>query len=480
MTKIFIFAILSLIFIGCNNQNKTEEYNPKQHLEYTQKLNGYNLPKNKQGIADRNPLVFNEDRYNVFEKDMTLGIQKFNYYWRDAENGSPSSSSLIECDNKHFLFPTNIEEKKSLGIQKYHCYNREFIDNWTSTFDFNSKHNIQTSVVLWTAPSMYIDPGCEGFYFSMINTHLMEGCLPTPKHYEDYEDWIRFTAFKFGDNIDHYVVWNEVSSTNWTDSSTSELTKSRMTTNLETSMNKTLSIYTELLKRTIRSVTALDHTCLGIDKDCKNLVYVSLDAGWYEDTPTFTTHDYGIHIDWKNVNVLNYIWSHLDFLEYPWAIAIHPYGAVYKPKQKSLNFNTLSEISIFQKEKIDKHNIDKLISNNISPKFWLEYPQSRLFVNEQNVDGDNTIDEKTQFICESYDVSFNRPEIIGITHNHFQDNITTTYATYHTMLPPTIEADFSNAYNFEPFLAYLSTSINTWGKSNKHICCQSYKLGCKY
>jgi len=435
----------------------------------------YNLPKNKQGIADRNVNALSDKRYNVFKNELSVGIQKYNYYWRNAENASASSKKPQVCKKGYLLFPKNEKQKKLLGIRNYHCYSKGFIDNWEKRFQQNMDYDIQIAVVLWTTPKIYRDKGCEGFYFSLQRRHLMGGCYPTPKHYDDYEDWIRFTAYRFGKYIDHYIVWNEVDSTNWADTSTSRYSKKNMTKDLKFHMKRSFDIYRELLKRTITAVNALDKNCMNTQENCKNLVYVSLTRDWYSRTPTYHKNKKdAIHIRWRNMNLLDYLWDELA-LQYDWSIAVHPYGEVYDKRPNSLTFFTLKDLSAYQKAQID--------SRKAKGRSWLSYPQSKLFASEQNVGHRVKADNwktKAKFICESYDVTMNMPELIAITHNHFQDNIHSKNKkpTQHAMLPSSVKEDLSDAYKYETFRAYLSTTPSVWGKTDKHFCCKQYGLGC--
>jgi len=438
-------------------------------------LPGYILPTNKQGIADRNYNLLDEARYKVFEKELTFGIQKYNFYWRDAEDKVFSSSEPLICPVGYSLFPKSKKEKQLLGIKKYHCYKDTFVQKWKKKFRQNAKHHIQVALVLWTAPKMYIDSGCEGFYFKLQKRHLMGGCYPIPEYYDDYEDWIRFTAYNFGKYVDHYIMWNEIDSTNWADTSTSKYTKEAMKKDLKFHMYRSFNIYTTLLKKTIKAVEDIDKKCLNFKGECKNLIYISLTRDWYSRTlETHRKKTDTIHIKWRNMNLLDHIWNKLG-LKYDWAIAIHPYGNVYGKSEKALRFSTLSDLSTYQKAQIDSHKS--------KDRSWLSYPQSRLFASEQNA-GDrvkaNDWKRKAKFICESYDVALRMPELIAITHNHFQDNIhrKNPKPTKHTMLPSNVKADLSDAYRYETFQAYQSTALHTWGKKNEHYCCKKYMLGC--
>ncbi len=446
-----------------------------EHLKSTLS-SPYPALTNKQGIADRNNGILSKKRYDIFQNKLAIGIQKYNYYWRDAEDAIPSSPDLTTCPKGYMLFPSNKEQKELYGIHNYHCYKKNFIHQWQKRFQQNIKHKIQVSLVLWTSPVKYRDPKCEGFDFGLQRRHLMSGCYPTPEHYDDYEDWIRFTAYQFGKYVDHYIVWNEVDSTNWADTSTSLYSKKDMTKDLKFHMKRSFDIYTELLKRTITAVNTLDQNCINTQENCKNLVYVSLTRDWYSRIPTFHKNKKGaIHIRWRNMNLLDHLWRDLG-LEYDWSIAVHPYGAVNSKHHNALTFSTLKDLSAYQKAQID--------SRKVKERLWLSYPQSKLFASEQSAGHKVKADDwktKAKFICESYDVAMRMPELIAITHNHFQDNIhrKNKKPTKHTMLPSSVKKDLSDAHKYETFRAYKSTTNELWNKKNNHYCCETYGIGCK-
>lgn len=459
---IFFLTSLGIICVSSAKENLNDEKNI------------YNLPKNKQGIADLNAMQLSQKRYTVLRDDLSIDMQKFSFYWENAEDDMPSSLSAINCNQGYVLFPIDEQQKQQLGFNNYHCYKKSFIKNWTKIFDFNKQFNMIIAVGLWTTPAMYRNMGCEGFYFPLQKKHLNGGCYPSSEHYDDYEDWIRFTAYTFGKYIDHYIVWNEVDTLNWADSSTQEYPRSKILTNPQFHMERSFKIYTTLLKSTIKAVEELDKDCINESQDCKNLVYVSLTGDWYSrDIITRMTKNGDIDIRWRNMNLLDYLWNNLG-LDYNWSIAIHPYGNVYDKNDNALRFSTLWELSAYQKKQID--------SRKGTNRLWLEYPQSKLFASEQNIGGGakaNDWKNKAKFICESYAIAQKMPELIAITHNHFQDNINSNEApTLNTMLPSIVKEDLSDALSYETFQAYSSTTPANWGNSDNHYCCEKHQLGC--
>ena len=460
MKQIFVFILYFTVTCVANSASQVE-------------LPGYILPKNKQGIADRNYNLLNEERYRVFEKELTFGIQKYNFYWRDAEDKVFSSNKPLTCPVGYSLFPQNKKEKQLIRIKKYHCYKNTFIQKWEKRFKQNAKHHIQLALVLWTAPRMYIDKGCEGFYSKLQKRHLMGGCYPAPDYYDDYEDWIRFIAFRFGKYVDHYIVWNEIDSTNWADTSTLKYSKVLMKKDLKFHMDRSFAIYTTLFKKTIKAIDDVDNQCLDFKGECKNFIYISLTRDWYSRKLKVYQNKKNrvVHIRWRNMNLLDHIWKELG-LKYNWSIAVHPYGNVYEKNATSLRFSTLNQLSKYQRIQINAHKNNK--------RSWLSYPQSRLFASEQNAGHRIETEDwkrKAKYICESYDVAFRMPEIIAITHNHFQDNIQHKTTRY-TMLPTNISMNLKDAEKYETFQAYQSTALHIWGRTNEHYCCKKYRLGC--
>ncbi len=444
-------------------------------LQADDELKGYSLPYNKQGLSGRNYGLLDDVRYKVYKDELHFGLQKFNYYWRDAETTHLLSSEQPACPTGHTLFPHDDIQKKKLGINNFHCYKSSFIHKWDRLLKQNAKYKMQAAVVLWTAPTMYTDKGCEGFYFPLQKRYLKEGCYPTSEHYDDYEDWVRFTAHRFGKYIDHYIVWNEADLLNWADSSTTKDSKSEMLDDLSYHMKRSFSIYTHLLKTTITAVEELDQQCVGTEKVCKPLVYVSMTGDWYSrKVMTKVKKDGEVDIRWRSMNLLDYIWQELG-LEYAWSIAIHPYGEVYGKSNHSLVFSTLKELSAYQKQKVKNRKAYN--------RSWLSYPQSRLFASEQNIGGKVKADDwkaKARFICESYDVAMKRPEIIATTHNHFQDNVhrNSSAPSLHTMLPKTVGEKLKQAERFETYRAYESTREDNWYQDSTHYCCKEFSIGC--
>lgn len=424
-------------------------------------------PPHKEGIAGRNYTLLDPKRYDVLEHGLTFGLQKYNFYWREAENGPAASETPMQCPAGYVLFPKTPALKAKFGFHRYHCYRVKFISDFEKSFAFNRRHGLQAAAVLWTAPVKYIEPGCEGFLFGPQHVHLTEGCYPTPDHYDDYEDWVRFTALHFGRDIDHYVAWNEADLLDWADSSSTQYPRSVMADNLDFHMKRSLGIYTELLKCTIRAVDDLDKTCSPDNTPCQNLVYISMTSSW-GDEPSVRERPQGMRIAWGGKSVVEAVWRDVG-LKQPWAIAIHPYGEVHK-KAKKMHIGTLAPLIEYQRAQIAAR----------SNKPESEFAQSRLYLSEQNVN-QASWEAKARFICEAHDVTMTTPQIIAVTHNHFQDPYTQKHlpTTLHAMLPTSVLPDLSNADDYLTFRAYTSTADGVWEKRNDHFCCEAYALGCQ-
>ena len=424
-------------------------------------------PPHKEGIAGRNYNVYNAHRYEILEHNLTFGLQKFNYYWRNAENGPVASKTPMQCPKSYTLFPKNSEIKTKLGIHNYHCYKTSFLQNFEKFFAFNHRYGMQAAVVMWTAPLKYLDPGCEGFYFGLQKRHLTEGCYPTPEHYDDYEDWVRFTAHRFGHYIDHYIVWNEADLLDWADSSTTRYPRSVIKKDLPFHMKRSFDIYTNLLSRSINAVEALDSVCAPDDHPCQNLVYISMTSSW-DDEPSVKERSKGLRIAWGGKSLVEAVWNEIG-LKQPWAITVHPYGEVHE-KAKKMHIGTLSPLIDYQQKQI--------MSRSKAPAS--SFAQSRLYLSEQNVNKPEW-EAKARFICEAHEVVLKTPQIIAVTHNHFQDHISKKALPpeLHAMLPGSVGPSLHRADSYLTFRAYASTADGVWEKRNDHFCCEAYALGCQ-
>ncbi len=448
----------------------------RSEIESYLSLPGYPLPLHKEGISDRNNNTLRDERYRKLAEDIGVSIQKYNYYWMTFEESTASSDKPLNCPSGYTLFPSDSKQKESLGVRRYHCYKESTISGWQNRFSFNSKYGIDIAVVLWTTPEQYRAAGCEGFYFPLQNKFLKNGCYPTPQHYDDYEDWIRFTAWKFGRYIDHYIVWNEVDSTDWADPSDENHTKASMISDMDSAMKRSFQIYDELLKRTAESVSKLDRVCMGRAGDCHNFVYISMSWDWYSEKPFYWKDSKeGYHIIFQNRNLLDYLWKNMG-MDINWSIAVHPYGDAYNSSDTSLRFSTLKDLSLYQKKHIEKYKQ--------SGKSWLNYTQSRLFASEQNAGPGLEAEDmrrKAKFICQTYDIAMRMPELVAVTHNHFQDSTNQESCTpgKFAMLPSCAGKDLEDAESYVTYQAYLSTSESRWGVSDEHYCCREFEVGCR-
>ena len=452
----------------------TEE--AKSEIQSYISLPGYPLPVHKEGISDRNNNTLRDARYRKLADDIGVSIQKYNYYWMTFEDSVTSSDKPLKCPAGYTLFPSDSTQKESLGVKRYHCYKDSTVSGWEKRFSFNSKYKIDIAVVLWTTPEQYRAVGCEGFYFPLQDKYLKNGCYPTKEHYDDYEDWIRFTAWKFGKYIDHYIVWNEVDSTDWADPSDENYSKASMISDMSSAMKRSFQIYSSLLKRTTESVSELDRKCMGRENECNNFIYISMSWDWYSEKPFYWKDSKGgYHIIFQNRNLLDYLWKNIG-TDINWSVAVHPYGDAYDSSDTSLRFSTLKDFSAYQKKHIEKY-IE-------SGKSWLNYTQSRLFASEQNAGPElegGDMRKKAEFICQTYDIGMRMPELVAMTHNHFQDSTNQDSCTpsKYAMLPSCAGKDLEDAGSYETYQAYISTSDNVWGKSDEHYCCQEFGVGCR-
>lgn len=434
-------------------------------------LGKFPLPSNKQGIADRNYDVRDGERYRKLTQDLGIGIQKFNFYWANAEDGVRSSILPVDCGVGYTQFPQNKDLLKKYGLSHYHCYKNQFVAQWQDILKNNASYGMQAALVLWTAPEQYLGNACRGVVRGGRKT--LFGCYPNRRSLDDYEDWVRFVALNFGAYVDHYIVWNEVEATDWAEVSDTELNINR-NRGRDTATLSGFDLYADLLKRTIRVVDSIDKTCIGFSGECKPMVYVSLDRDWYGNTPILTQDKKGNqHIKWRNQNLMDYLWANIG-MDLPWSVAIHPYGDAYSHDDKGLTFDTLVDFSAYQRSQIEQR-VGKA-------KSWLDYPQSRIFASEQNVSHTLRIDEwheKARFICQSYNIAEKLPQVIAITHNHFQGSIASEKNDGYSMLPWQVGRTLEQAKNYETYRAYVSTQPSNWGQNNLHYCCTEFGEGCR-
>lgn len=155
-------------------------------------------------------------RYNVVAT-MTPGIRRYNLFWNTFET-VPSQPTPFECPAGSRLVPATQADRQRLGYERFHCYSESALAGTKTQFRLDNLTGAQGAGILYSAPAFYRHPNCTGFPFGK---GIVEkgGCVPQPQHMGDYADYVRTMLTEFGFYLRHLVVWNEVASAAWMDSS---------------------------------------------------------------------------------------------------------------------------------------------------------------------------------------------------------------------------------------------------------------------
>jgi hypothetical protein len=425
-------------------------------------LPGFNLPHSLQGIFEPEILI-SESRYEKLGDELRLSMQHFNLFWAHLEEEgkfSQSDPQKLHCGTGYFMFPANSTEKVRLGIHKYRCISEQVATAWDRRFQKSDEWNIDSAAVLWTTPVQYRNPGCNGFYFPEVSQTITGGCYPAKMYYNDFEDWMTFVTTRWGEYIDHYVIWNEVASLNWSDPSSSSRTMSTIRTNLTKNFAREadyiMQYYVELFNIAANMVEQHDAG--------NNIIYVSLDDFSFSSGRVI---DHNSHVYIGNKTVLDAMWEKIGF-NHDWGIAYHPY------QMSTYDEGIIQHIASYQKSQIMAHGVGS----------WLTKSQSRFFFSEQSAVTTN-INDKAAFICRSHDFSIAKPYIISQTHHYFQvqsynTKLSDTQLDKYAMLPKAVGKDLeNNRFSYPTYQAYYSTAPHNWGENNNHYCCKQHGMGCR-
>lgn len=439
------------------------------------------IPSTKQGVSDVNYSLIGTSRQNILKRELSASMFKYNVFWKNFERILPvidSRTGQRRCNgDSHLLWPVSAEEKERLGVSKYHCYWKPAING--SLNRLRSLSNSGYSIVLgmWATPEMYIHTKCEG---SPDPSVLKKGCYPTPGHYDDFADFVSMISSRYGRYIDHYVPWNEVTTSAWADIS-GEDTKSNLgkSENISSTTRLMAQTFKALLIRTINRVSIADNFCKKEESiNCKNMVYVSLPGRI--DSTSQPNENNNFHV--SGYDILDYLFDTIG-LSKDWSIAYHAYDVKTKPTEGLTGVRSLSQY------------LNRKVIENGAPRGSIyRYPQTRIILHEQNALNYNSmpntsLEDRAEFICRAHNISMNLPGVISQTHNRIQSPFTLLLQygqgldrnkIYQwDMLPLAAGTGLQNRKNYATYQAYLSTNINNWKKSNTHYCCKNHSLGCK-
>jgi hypothetical protein len=308
--------------------------------------------------------------------------------------------------------------------------------------------------VIWSSPVIYRNPGCHGFHNGPnIDTR---GCVPSNASLEDFEDYINFLAIHYNGMNGHghllnFIIWNEVASGGWYDMS--PLVETAHPVNDPNQIRLWTSHYAEMLRRARK---ALDR------HNPDALIYVSLDEMFRYNQSHW---DYPANIGGKRV--LDGLWSELG-LSLNCSVAIHPY---LDPDRfidaDTLNFFNLFTLSNYQAQQL----IDQGVQNyETRSQYWMAATEEGWPLSDTV-----TKERQAQIICAAHNIVMAMPNMIGTTHENFQQG---SPDDPYGLVPYAAGLDLANASIYHTFQAYISTSPLYWGIRNDHYCCQTWQMGC--
>ena len=210
------------------------------------------------------------DRYAVIDS-LSPGIRRYNLFWNTFEP-VPSQAAPFACPAGAKLVPSNADEKKSLGFERYHCYTEGPLDALRVQMELDNLTGAQGAGILYSAPEFYRHPNCTGFPFGK-GVVEKGGCVPQPEHMADYADYVRTMLNEFGSLLRHLVVWNEVASAGWMDMSPTIPNRAGPNgTNplTDEQFNLWVSTYAQLLIVTDQAVRITMTSCLCLRKSGMN------------------------------------------------------------------------------------------------------------------------------------------------------------------------------------------------------------------
>jgi hypothetical protein len=192
---------------------------PATTLAATQLKSSLPMPQGMQGHDDHvsigmlnpdsSPTADLERRYAVVDS-LEPGIRRYNAFWQNFEH-VPSQPTLpvAPCPNGSALVPANESERARLGYTNFHCYDAAAVSALATLLRLDNLSGAQGALILYATPTFFRDPNCTGFPFG--KEYITAGCAPLPQHLPDFGDYVRMLATAFGDNVRHFIVWNEVS-----------------------------------------------------------------------------------------------------------------------------------------------------------------------------------------------------------------------------------------------------------------------------
>ena len=458
---------------------------------------GYCLPRNKQGIGDgdfgnssngigKYPVNQRQEifkkRYNVYQNKINAGIKAYNLWWIFLEHSSHQARQNLQdvsnCPNNYIMIPANEHEKNKYGFNKYRCINQTMLNVFDNLLKLDALHEMQTAVVLYSAPHKYIYNECEGL------KHLGKmACLPREDAMDDYEDYVRILSTRYNGKCDlqsciqlnpgkakiyHYITWNEVDHSIWLRE------KGGLSYNIQDGLNSPMIQH--LMKRYIHMMELTDKA---ISSGTKGVMqYIPLTTELEGPGPSFN----GIHIG--GYNFLKKVWEQVG-TKFPWSVSYHPYGIKGNPNHGMKHIDKILQLQ--------SENLANALQINISNIDLKEYPQMYIFLSEQGMarnpnNNDEDLIAQAEYLCLAHKRQFQFADfMVGTVHNYFystEDELSangcqTQGACYAFIPNHLVDIDLANLSDVPTGEAYISTSLNNWRKNDDHYCCREQQLGCK-
>ena len=301
------------------------------------------------------------------------------------------------------------------------------------------------------------------------------------------------------------IIWNEVASAGWMDCSGLGVPNRATLDGLmgddqlsPAQFETWMAAYEDLLVRAARAATAAIPDAV---------VYVSNDRNWNVAAAMAEG-------DWGHVSVrrqLDHIFDHIG-LAINWAVAVHPYDDG-DPRVDQLDseglytFGSLGAVASYLEGRTAALGISPDVEAAVG---WPKVPQATMYASEQGWCfgcGGCEDDCRSRNICLAQELSEAVPNVIGVTHNTFQQISGSsqggqTYGKFITiprlaqvhanayahffarprslagLIATDAGDDLSNGSFSVEFLAYNATAPHAWRTDATNFCCVTWGVGC--
>jgi len=476
-----------------------------------------------QPEADGGGLSGLRKRYSETQRLFAPGVRRYNFFWEGIEPVPPADTLIgaAPCPKGHVRVPTSEAQRAELGFHRFHCYSAAAMQRQDVMAALDRSIGALTGLILYASPAWARHPGCTGFPWK--NATLPIGCLPTPAHMPDWEDFINAVAWRYnGAPLSHFsraglqpplhpavangslpvpnklslaIVWNEIGSLGWADPS--PVLPNRWDGpggNLtDEQVGALAAVHAELLSR---AHAALRRQLVGVL--CRPpagaagtgadggaalggaMVLVSIDHFWWfkgAGHAPFARPGVVGHVG--DQRLLSAIWPRLE-PGLSWGVAVHPYDAGDPRADMTaggvFTFATLKRVVIaFQEQQL-------AALGGVPPQGLVARPQRLLWASEQGwrlqpPRMNQTI--RARNVCFAQALS-EAQGLVSVTHNYFQAEPTAPEVGNFGLVPapPAVGPAFQNGTGHPTFDAYVATSLPSWRVDPSNWCCANYAVGC--